>query len=481
MSFASSRISLQFGEDNAGQSVINWEEYSFDSDFLITCDAFVMKVGDKNVTPEMRKFMQGGQGVKLYVDLLDAAGNVVQSNPIFTGNLDKVVEQTNSRGGTFFTLHGRNILGPLCDSGIDPWSSKYKFVEGQTLGDVLGRIFAEYGIESFYLTDAKNRDIVTGNNKFTTKVTTSTITVPLSTDIKVDENGVETVGPGTTTKTITQYKDPTNDYDLADKSIKKLQPRHDQTFMQFIEENLARFRLHCWAMADGSGIVIGAPDYIQPPYYKLINRYDGKNNNVIDGRLQLDFAGQPSMIIARGFHGGGDFATTTIKCAKVNEYIGYNVINEDGEITGPIKVNDVYPPKTELQAILQRFKGLKPMDPNVDLAQNYSKYFTPPAIPKVIYWEDEKSRTLDQLKGAVSRKMSEYQRHAFKLHYTVQDHHQDGVVWKHNMIVTVNDQILGIDSQPFWIAAVSMKKSRSRGTVTELTLIPVGTLQLGPA
>jgi prophage tail gpP-like protein len=78
------------------------------------------------------------------------------------------------------------------------------------------------------------------------------------------------------------------------------------------------------------------------------------------------------------------------------------------------------------------------------------------------------------------RKMSEFQRAGFRIHYEVEDHAQAGVVWMKNTIVNVNDEVLGILNKPFWILSVTYKKNRAIGTITELVLIPVGTLILGP-
>lgn len=475
MAYASTRLSLQFGDQNPGQTVINWEDYTYESDFMTPCDAFSMRVGDKQVTDEMRKFMQAGQQVKLFVEFLDVSGNVLFKNPVFTGFLDKV-QQNVDRSGTFFTLQGRNFLGPLCDSGIDPWSNTYKFVEGQTLGDVMGKVFSNFGITTFFLTDAKNRQITTGVLKANATLQSKTYTVTTVTDILSDQGATTT----SSTETITQWVDPTNTFDLQEKSIKKLQPRHDETFMRFVENNLQRFNLHCWAMSDGSGIVIGQPDYLQEPLFKIVNKLNGDGNNVIKGRIGLDYSSQPSLIIAKGFQGGGDFQNTRIRCAKVNEFIGYSVIDGNGAITGPVQTNGEFTPLPEIDKIIKQFKGLKPLDPTVSLAQGYSRFFTPPPVPRVIFWDDEKSRTLHQLEGAVRRKMSEYQSRALRLNYTVQDHVQDGIVWKHNTIVTVNDEVLGINNQNFWILSVSYRKSRGSGTTTDLVLVPVGTIQFGP-
>lgn len=477
MANAFSKLILQFGDGSPGMQIVNWEEYNYNSDFLTPCDAFTMKVGDKSITPAMRALLLGGQEVQLFMQVVDPMGNTLYTNPIFTGFVDQITIDT-SRDGTFFILRGRNILGPLCDSGIDPWSSTYKFVDGQTLGDVMGTVFSAFGITDFYLTDAKNRQITTGVNKVYATLTTSTIQVA-HVDVNVAENTITVSDTQTDTQTITQWIDPTNHYDLAEKTIAKLQPLHDQTFMQFVEENLARFSLTCWAMADGSGVVIGAPDYTQEPLYNIINRLDGVGNNVKKGSIDIDPFSMPSAIIAKGYSGGGDFENTRIRTCKVNEFIGYAI----GGGVGALTVNNASSPEplTSVMADINKFNGLEVLTPNETLINNYNQFFAPPKKSKTHYWQDRKSRTLDQLRSAVMRKMSDFQRAGLRLHYIVEDHVQNGIVWKINTIANVYDENLGIINQPWWIMSVHFSKARNgTGTITDLVLIPVGTLVLGP-
>lgn len=468
-------LSMQFGDNSPGAQIINWEDYTYSSTFLVPCDAFTMRVGSSQITSDMRQLLQAGQKVQLFMQVFDQGGNLKYQNPIFTGFVDQVTLE-NSRSGTFFTLRGRNILGPLCDSGIDPWSSTYKFVETQTLADVVGKCFNAFGITSFWNTDKQNRLIVSGRDKYKQTFTKKSYTITTDSNLLS-----ETPQTTTTTVDISLYLDPTNTFDLSQKTIQKLQPKHDQTFMEFIEENLARFGVTAWAMADGSGVVIGQPDYIQDADFNLINRLDGQGNNVISGRLEIDPFSMPSMIIAKGFQGGGDFKNTRIKTCRVNEFLGYPFIKSGPLVVGPGTVNGNTEVLPEVQTIINQFKGLEVLQPNKDLVTNYAPFFVPPSNPKVVYWEDEHSRTLNQLRAACYRKMSEYQRKGFRLHYIVQDHTQDGLVWKHNTIVNVYDEELGVLNVPFWVLDVTFKKSRNAGTTTELTLIPVGSLLLGPA
>lgn len=200
----------------------------------------------------------------------------------------------------------------------------------------------------------------------------------------------------------------------------------------------------------------------------------------------------PSAIIAKGYSGGGSFQNTRIRCVKINEFLGYSVPNIPGGGSSSSTTSNTSiavtvssqtisaSPVTSIQTSINKFNGITVLPTNADLVSNYSQFFTPPPVPKIVYWEDEKSRTLDQLSNAVMRKMSEFQRAGFRLHYEVEDHAQNGIVWTKNTIATVYDEELGILSKPFWIIGVHYKKSRHGGTTTELTMIPVGTLILGP-
>jgi prophage tail gpP-like protein len=476
-------IKLTFG-NNQGTTIVNWDEYSFSSDFLTPCDAFTVKVSDRNLSDELKNLflnvsnasdqssssntILGGTQVKLelvYNVPTDLPNNTFA---LMVGAIDQV-EVESSRRGTIYTLRGRNILAPLCDSGIDPWTSgpkSFKFGEGQKLSDVVGRVFNVFNINAIYQTDAKNRIVSTGVDPSQATITFKTIQVFTGTE---DLTELVSKEGQTTSTTVPIYTDPTNTFDLSAADIKKLQPKENQTYMQFVEEQVARFHLHCWAMNDGSGVVIGKPDYSANMGQKIINRLDGAGNNVIRGDIFIDYFSQPTAIIAKGKQGGGDFQNTRIKTSKVNEFLGYNL---DGSI-----INSV-------QTLINNFKGLEiiPSDANGQkLIQNYSKYFQKPTVPRILYWEEHDSATLHQLQGAVQRKMSQFQRRAFVLKYTLYDHVDNvlGIPWKHNTVVNVHDEELNVIDQPFWVQSVEYHKNRTSagGTTTNLTLIPIGSLQ----
>ena len=270
--------------------------------------------------------------------------------------------------------------------------------------------------------------------------------------------------------------------DFETLKIKKLKPEPHETAYSFAETHAKRFHLHIWGYPAGDGIVVGQPDYTQDPIYSFVNKYDGNGNNMHESWIEIDSVNMPCAIIAKGWSGGGDFATTTIKCAKVNEYLGYMPGAYQANPTSGSKAqfNSQYI-KPSILARINRFNNLKILDPvdNLLLYQDSQRFFNTEDVKQtVVYWEDKTSRTQDALEASVHRRMSDFMRNAVRLHIKVDDHQQNGNIYRYNTIATVLDEKLGINA-PFWIEDCVFRKSTGEGTVTELKLIPLNTLFFG--
>ena len=472
----------------ADNTIINWESYSFDSDFLVTCDAFSFKVGDQNISPSLYSLlMQGNQPVQLALQFIDNQNNVVQTNILSTGLTDKA-EVESSRGGREFTIHGRNLLGQVCDAGVNPWDTSLRFTAGMNLAQLIGTVLQPYFPNGFitYNTDAQNRKITTGINPATATATIVEVAHPapdntfLTPTEAASANYVETSPPDK----MTVYNDPTNTFDLTAAQLTTLKPKVHESKMQFLEKHCERFGCHIWAANDGSGVVVGQPDYAQPPTFVINNYINGSgggfnginadnSNNVIQSSLHIDNASMPSAIIAKAMSGTGDNASQRAIGCRVNEFIGYQ-----GSSNNTTPSNTGILPS--LLPYITVFQGLVALPPSNYLITTYARYFQPPTIPRIVYIDEtgHQSGTQDQLNAWLMREMSEYQKHALVYTCEVDDHQQNGYVWKHNTIAIVNDEIAGIVNTPMWIQKVSFKKSRSIGTITELTMIPNYTISL---
>lgn len=433
--------------DDLPDEEINWESYAFNQDFFIPTAAFRFRVGVDKITYDVISKYQAGRLVKL--KLSTEAGE----KPISTGYIDQV-RIVSDRGGSFLEIHGRDILAQPADAGINPLLT---FKDGQTLGDVIGESLGPFGLNIFYTSDAQSREIATGINK--TKAKPKKVTYKTKTTTGLLQNNVREIE---VENTITVYEDPTAPKSFIKEKIKKLNPMIGESCLEFAIRNAKRFGLYIWAASNGSGVIVGKPVTSGNPSYELINNriirgYDGSNNNVINAEVSFDYMNQPAVIIAKGFAGGGDFKNTRIKVAKVNEFIGY-----DGS-------GNVLP---VVQGVIDKVPGVSVLKP-VDSLVARNDYFGKIDHPKAVYFEDDNSKTLEQLEGFVDRKMSEYQRTSMVLRYTVNEHHQNGVPYVINEIVRVEDTSLNIVGN-FWIKGITFRKSRNGGATTDLELIPLG-------
>lgn len=487
---------------NPTNNLLNWEEYSFESDFLTTCDAFSFKIGDPSINQELYSLLVlGHQPVQLQCQLLDSRGNVISGTVICSGYTDPV-EVESARSGRYFTIHGRNQLGQLCDAGINPWNPALRFVQGMNLGQLIGTIIAPYNLQTIYTTDSYNRQITSGVNPDnpTNKYTTTTIQVPAGNVTALDTAALtqtqqdilnDETAENETTNTISvpQVSDPTNIFDLTQQQLATLKPKVHETKMQFMEKHCARFHCHIWASNDGLGIVVGQPDYIQTPVFTF-NQYldggvsSGNPNNVLNSKLKIN-PNMPSAIVCKAMIGSGDTASTRCQAFKVNELNGYFAPASNGFTSATSASSATLPNSNDnvsnpILAEVSAIPGLLALPPNNDIITNYSGFFKQLSVPNILYIDEtgHHSGTQDQVNGYIRRTMSEHQKNGFVYTCQVQDHQQNGYVFKHNMIAIVNDEVVGIVNTPMWIQKCNFKKSRLSGTITELTLIPVGSIVL---
>ena len=443
------------------QTLQNYESYNFHQNYMQPADEWTFHVGAERINETMRNVLRNNAVVALNCEYDD--GDIQFSRVISTGYIDQVKlhNYREGRGGSYYEIRGRSFLAQAIDDGIDPWSNTFEFQEGQSFGHVLSTIFNQYGLDTFYTTDAPARDIVTGQKRFSTE----------------SSYVIEGVGGQTTV-----IQDSNAPFDLETLKIKKLKPEPHETAYSFAETHAKRFHLHIWGYPAGDGIVVGQPDYTQDPTFHFINRYDGNGNNIHESWIELDSVNMPALIIAKGWSGGGDFANTTIKCAKVNEYLGYKSGAYAANPTGSKATFNANYIKTSVLARINRFKNLKIMDPveNLLLYQDSQRFFNPEDVrTTVAYWEDKTSRTQDSLEASVQRRMSDFMRNAVRLHVKVDGHcDTSGNIYRYNTVATVQDEKLNINA-PFFVEDVVFRKSGGEGTVTEMKLIPLNTLFFG--
>ena len=488
------------------KTIQTWENYRVNTSFLVPCDSCSFTIGTDEIPSAFWFDFVTNTQVRLMMQMPDNSERILMN-----GFVDKIECPGDDRGSKI-NVTGRSFLRDFCDSGCDPSNTLYQIKPGMTLATLLHNIFGLpviFGTPSstsvsnaIFVGDGARRTIITGNITENLIESSHQVSVNTTEATILDDNGnsIATVAPGTPdssltttkeTKTVYTYTDPTVPDDLKDLNDNKHQlhqliPHPGDTLYSFAEKWANRFHYHIYTqpgyspIGDGDpGISVTVPTYNQKISYNFINLKAGGNssgpNNILKINKVIDISRQPSVIIAKGFSGGGDYASSTIKIARVNEFIGYQV--NDGNYGSSY---DLLP---EVRNALASYPGITVATPNSDLIFNYYNQFTPPIIPRIAYWHDNDSRTIGQLNGAVNCHMSNYMKDAFKVIITVQDHFQKNanganIVYTHNMIATITDATRNLNNQPMWVESVEYNMDFG-GTSTTLTLLPVGVINFG--
>lgn len=444
-----------------GIEINNWLKYSFTQSFLIPCAAWSFTLPPDMLANGVAPGI--GNPSKLFNGVFELGDKVeisLNDRVQCTGYVEKITSES-SGGGTQTTIQGRDILGPVVDSCIDP---AFKFTAGSTLLDVALSILKPFGIDTIYNADDLNINVISGS--IVPKPSTKSI-------VKVkNAEGVAT----STGKSVVSSKRK----DLKTIKVDQIKPRMGEGTQGFLDRVFRRFGYVLVAAADGSGIIAVQPDFTRGDpgaEGQLIHRVgipDG--NNIISGTKEDDLISQPSIIVGFGRSKGRDADHSSLKVIMVNELVGQ--VLGDFEIVESQIVKD----------IKARYPGAKvlPIRPELEPLLTFGRGESR-ATP--MFFKDDESNTIEQLEAFVRREMAERQQKSRQLTYVVPGHTYKGAEerngsvgavgypWAINTTVNVFDDVLAVEG-PYWVLEKTFRKSRSSGTTTELRLIRPYTLQL---
>lgn len=433
-----------------GKEIKNWSEYSISSNYLEPCDTW--------------QFVISAEDVTLYQELLVPGAKVtakINGLSQFTGYIDNRSINYAPGKGTTVSIAGRDILSRLTNANASP---KLKLKKDMTVLDLLGKFVNLYQLGKVYNSEGTNLNVLTGRkNKESLSFKTTTfqeITYEKNADgsLKTGDDGkyISTLQGNQITEVISNKRP-----ELKNIKIKELKPHPGEGAYDFLSRMLRRIGLILKAAADGSGILVSAPNFEGELYGDIIcKKGDTSKNNVKESRAILNWASQPTVIIAEGFGGGPEFGKSKIQVIMVNELTGLdangNPVSEIQDIKASYPNAFIVPIRKELVPKVQV------------LGSKYS--FCP------MYIKDDESKTIDELKFAVLRKMAECQRKVLNLSYTLVGFtNSKGEPWAVNTLVNVDDDIHGIHEK-MWVLGRTFNKSVKGGTSTTLQLIRPYTL-----
>jgi prophage tail gpP-like protein len=391
---------------DTGIEITNWTSYSYNQAFLTPTAAFRFTLSSEDATLVNDALLPGAR-----VEL--AINTTVQC----VGYIDRRTVDSSDRG-TVVTVQGRDVLGRVVDSCIDP---AFRFGAGSSILDVLTAVLAPFGIDTIYNIDELNVSIVTG--------------------LPPGQSGTRP--------------------DLKTVKLDQVKPRIGEGSFAYLDRILRHFGLMLWAAADGS-VVVDKANFTGPARGRLVHRREqGQTNNVVRGSAELNLSTQPVVIVGFGFGGVGAPDKSRLKVIMVNELVGLD----------PLRV-----PLPEVTAIIARYPGALVLPLRAELTPMKRPVGDAGRVAPMFFKDDE-AKTLEQLAASVRREMATRQRTALTASYDVVGHTQRGAPWAVNTMVDVDDDVLDIH-RPLWLLDKTFSKSSTGGTTSSLRLILPNTLQV---
>jgi len=428
----------------SGREITNWTRYSYNQAFLTPTAgwSFSVPADDRALVDEL---LVVGAPVELAMnDRLQCSGFI-----------DKRTIDAGSSGGTVITVQGRDILGRVVDSCIDP---AYKFASGSTLADVVLSVLAQFGIDTIYNSDAINVNAVTGLPRGVGATGTRSVKVGVPKRTTQADGSVKLETTLVTGSVTVNTARP----DLKAIPLDQVKPRIGEGAYAYLDRILRRQGFMMWAAADGSGVVIDKADFTTAPRHRIIHRREnGASNNVLHGALVQDVTTQPSVIVGFGFGGGRQADKSRLKVAMVNELVG---LDAAGAVLPGVAT------------ILTRYKGARVLPIRPELVP-FTRPVGDPSLAAPMFFQDNDAKTIEQLEASVRREMATRQQKALTVSYEVDGHTQAGAPWAVNSLVDVDDDVRGIHGR-LWCVERSFSKSPGSGTMTTIRLIRPYTLQV---
>jgi prophage tail gpP-like protein len=401
---------------DSGLQIKQWVEYGFNSNFLTPTDGWSLTVGGEIVSKDLERELVPGARVSLSLNGLDQC----------SGYVDGVEISADRDSGLVYRFEGRDSLSPIIDGHIDP---RTHFKESQSLEELFRTIFEPFGFKNFVIDNDAHRSLRTG---------------------------LRTGRPG---------KGKRGGRAIAQRKLRQLRPQMHEGAFAFAARVAQRHGLWIWSSPDGQTIILGEPDFDQEPSYKLRRNRGG--TNILGGHIKLDTAEQPTIVLADGFSGGGEFGKSRIRAKCVHPILGYDA---SGTMLPHVKaIYDKHAEAVEIKL------------PSVDTKNTlYRKARSNRIQSRPLYLHDDESKTLEQLTMYVQREMALRLQKSAAVSYTVEGHAwTDGgayVPWAPDTIVDVDDDVFGIKGR-MYVLGRTFRKSRNGGTTTQLDLILPGSLK----
>jgi prophage tail gpP-like protein len=330
------------------------------------------------------------------------------------GRIDGTVGTGES--GALLKVHGRDYLADLVDSSVDP---SFQIKKGQDIGAFLLELLKPWGITTVFGNFNLTRNVMSGRKPFT--------------------------------------KNPARSYKSA--KLEDTKASENQAVFEFGNQVVARQAFTLQPAGTRDAICVDAPNYEQAPLYTL-----SRPGNLISGTADRNYAGVPTVTIARGRGGGSDAGKQSPGAKK--EYPTF-------DRSGPSQISKT----AEVQHAITSDEGVvvvreSRFDPKARQTKVFGFDFP---VYKPAFFRDRDSRNDEQLDYAVRRFIAEKLRETLIYTCSVRGHVDpvSGATWTVDTLAHVRDEIEDVD-EPLWIAERTFTNDGSSGPMTELVLVRPG-------
>ncbi len=260
---------LVLENQDTGARLDVWESAELSSDFLTPCDSFRFTAGSESSPKEIAKLFPTGSNVLVKVLLQEG-----REAHLIDGVVDRA-RLHSGRDGRTVSIEGRDFLGRVEDSNVDPRIPLPKPPTIKAVFDVVLR--GQFGLEVE--------------------------------QIEENEKTKQAIGPRLKKLPPKPRKKPSRRSRTA--PINDATPRDNEGAFSYLQRLGTQYGFHLWA-ASGSGqrlVVVAGPDYDQEAHYTLRLRRGpaGAANNIKVADLNVDESRVPSHVFVKGtFFGPAD-------------------------------------------------------------------------------------------------------------------------------------------------------------------------------
>lgn len=444
-----------------GNIIYNYTSFSFENDFFIPHNVFNLVIEDVN-------------SIRL-LQITGFDGMIISGAPIsfsingklqFFGWIYNAEISTSIHGGHVLNLTAQDILGIAKDSTLQP---NLNFTVNSTYQSVIQSIFSSFGFingsQFIFDNDSDNLQIISGKTK----------------------NVRPNIKPNTKKRRKKQ--------NYNDKLNRQLKPYPNEGVMEFCNRFITRigwFIKHFPNIDSTKNILCLLPPIydreddiydgatLSRPPYSITSNKDKNTIFVLDGKLNINYEKQSSVLIYEGnFSGSGNTYRTDHNLVIVNEISGYNPniydnilsdSNNYSKFTNVVSSTITsWAPANSGSSIFDTNIPLYNLLNNIGLISEQS-LTSPFSRPNFIY--DSESATSDELSFKTRSDLYKLQNDFFTLNYTVAGLSANKAIYQPNTMINVQDLTLtkfGVNDK-FWIKKIVMKRSRGSGTTTNLEL-----------